>query len=110
MSRAKETHMRTFLLLVIPTLFAACGDSDKESNFSFFISSTGNPNGGDFRTNATETDGLAGADEFCRAKAAAAVPSSGSRQWRAYLSTDTVNAKDRIGTGPWHNVNGALIA
>jgi hypothetical protein len=103
--------MRTFLLLVVPTLFAACGDSSSnESNFSFFISSTGHPNGGDFRRNATETDGLAGADEFCETKAAAAVPASASRQWRAYLSTDTVNAKDRIGTGPWHNVNGVLVA
>jgi hypothetical protein len=100
--------MRTLLLVVIPTLFAAC--SDDEDNFSFFISSTGNANGGDFRRNNTETDGLAGADDFCKAKATAAVPGSANRQWRAYLSTDTVNAKDRIGTGPWHNVNGVLIA
>jgi hypothetical protein len=102
--------MRTFLLLVIPTLFAGCGSSSNESDFSFFITSTGNPNGGDFRRNATDTDGLAGADAFCQTKAAAAVPASSSRQWRAYLSTDTVAAKDRIGQGPWHNVNGTLIA
>jgi hypothetical protein len=101
--------MRTFLLVVIPTLFAACGDSEKPT-FSFFISSTGNPNGGDFRRNSTDSDGLAGADEFCRTLAVAAVPASSSRDWRAYLSTDTVNAKDRIGAGPWYNVNGALIA
>ena len=103
--------MRTFLLLVIPTLFAGCGgSSSNENDFSFFITSTGNPNGGDFRRNDTETDGLAGADAFCQTKAAAAVPASSSRQWRAYLSTDTVNAKDRIGQGPWNNVNGTLIA
>lgn len=38
------------------------------------------------------------------------MPSSASRTWRAYLSTDTVNAKDRIGTGPWFNRNGVMIA
>jgi hypothetical protein len=100
--------MRTFLLVVIPTLFAAC--SGDEDNFSFFISSAGNPNGGDFRRDNTETDGLAGADDFCKAKATAAVPGSANRQWRAYLSTDTVNAKDRIGTGPWYNAKGEKIA
>ena len=110
--------MRTFLLLVIPTLFAACGSSSSKTDdaagsagaFSFFITSAGNPKGGDFRRSDTETDGLAGADAFCQAKAAAAVPASAARQWRAYLSTDTVNAKDRIGQGPWYNVKGTLIA
>lgn len=80
------------------------------SNFSFFITSTGNPSGGDFRRSATDTDGLAGADAFCQMKAAAAVPASASRQWRAYLSTSTVNAKDRIGAGPWFNRSGTMIA
>jgi hypothetical protein len=35
---------------------------------------------------------------------------AGSRTWRAYLSTDSVNARDRIGDGPWHNADGVLIA
>ena len=113
--------MRTVLLLVI--LSVGCGGSSGQQdsgdgasdtpaapNFSFFISSTGGPNGGDFRRTAADTDGLAGADELCRMKAAAAVAASASRQWRAYLSTDTVNAKDRIGTGPWFNRNGVMIA
>jgi hypothetical protein len=123
--------MRTFLLVVTVALVgvlgtAGCGgnsaksdaavpgdtagDTAAASNFSFFITSAGNPKGGDFRRTAADTDGLAGADEFCRTKAVAAVPASASRQWRAYLSTDTVNAKDRIGAGPWFNRNGAMIA
>jgi hypothetical protein len=85
-------------------------DTPAGPRFSFFISSTGGPAGGDFRRTPADTDGLAGADEFCRSKAAAAVPASGTRQWRAYLSTSTVNAKDRIGTGPWFNRNGVMVA
>jgi hypothetical protein len=76
---------------------------------SFFITSTGGPFGGDFRR-AGDTDGLAGADEFCRTKAIAAIAGASAQTWRAYLSTATVNARDRIGAGPWFNVNGALIA
>jgi hypothetical protein len=110
--------MRTTLLCVLVGLVAGCDDSNpsvKEdaptnTSFSFFISSTGNPGGGDFRQNPADTDGLAGADEFCRTLAAAAVPTSGTRQWRAYLSTTTVNAKDRIGAGPWFNRSGAMVA
>jgi hypothetical protein len=58
--------------------------------------------------------GLAGADQICQNLAAAA--GAGGRTWRAYLSTQTqgttagVNARDRIGTGPWHNQKGVRIA
>ncbi len=58
--------------------------------------------------------GLAGADQICQNLAAAA--GAGGRTWRAYLSTQTVggqpaiNARDRIGTGPWHNAKGVQIA
>jgi hypothetical protein len=119
--------MRTSLLLVVLSLGVGCGgsserpdaagnpsdapiDTPASSNFSFFITSAGHPNGGDFRRSAADTDGLAGADEFCQMKATAAVPASASRQWRAYLSTSTVNARDRIGAGPWFNRNGVMIA
>jgi hypothetical protein len=114
--------MRTALLLVVSSLGVGCGSSAKpgtpdaasntpaSGNFSFFITSTGHPDGGDFRRSAADADGLAGADEFCQMKATAAVPASASRHWRAYLSTRTVNAKDRIGTGPWFNRNGVMIA
>jgi hypothetical protein len=103
--------MRTVLILALLSFGVGCDDdAENPSNFSFFISSTSGPNGGDFRRSAADTDGLAGADELCRMKAAAAVPASANRQWRAYLSTDSVNAKDRIGAGPWFNVNGVMIA
>ena len=55
--------------------------------------------------------GLAGADKTCQALAMTA--GAGNRMWRAYLSTNGpggVNARDRIGTGPWYNVKGVLIA
>jgi hypothetical protein len=110
----QENPMRTFLRLAILSLGVGCGggmsDTPPAASFSFFITSTGIPNGGDFRRTAADTDGLAGADELCQMKAAASVPASASRQWRAYLSTDAVNAKDRIGAGPWFNRNGVMIA
>lgn len=73
----------------------------------FFITSAGMGNGANL-------GGLAGADKHCQTLAAAA--GAGNRTWRAYLSTQAagpqpgVNARDRIGTGPWHNVKGQLIA
>ena len=52
--------------------------------------------------------GLAGADAHCQTLATAV--GAGGKTWRAYLSTNTANAKDRIGNGPWHNAQGTLIA
>lgn len=77
------------------------GISDK---MSFFITSVNPGQGGNL-------GGLAGADAYC-AQLAESVGVRG-RTWRAYLSTqgdDAVNAKDRIGNGPWHNAKGELIA
>jgi hypothetical protein len=68
---------------------------------SFFITSTGSGKGADF-------GGIAGADRHCQTLAAAA--GAGGKTWRAYLSTSTENARDRIGTGPWHNAKDVLIA
>jgi hypothetical protein len=76
----------------------------QESPMSFFITSVGPGNGADL-------GGLAGADAHCEKLAAAA--GAGGRQWRAYLSTggsERVNARDRIGTGPWHNAKGMQVA
>ncbi len=76
-------------------------------SMSFFISSVGSGKGADL-------GGLAGADKHCQSLAQAA--GAGDRTWRAYLSTQgkdgapTVNARDRIGKGPWHNVKGERIA
>jgi hypothetical protein len=70
---------------------------------SFFVSSTGSGNGGNL-------GGVDGADKLCQSLAAKA--SAGGRTWRAYLSTSNpdVHARDRIGTGPWYNAKGVLIA
>jgi hypothetical protein len=105
--------MRSCLILSLAVVFG-CGSEaarpDAAANFSFFITSAGNPSGGDFRRTPADADGLAGADEFCRSKAAAGAPASANRMWRAYLSTDKVNAKDRIGSGPWFNYAGVMVA
>jgi hypothetical protein len=74
---------------------------------SFFVTSVGLGSGANL-------GGLDGADRYCQALAAKAGHPSTS--WRAYLSTQTelsqqsVNARDRIGLGPWYNSRGSLIA
>jgi hypothetical protein len=70
----------------------------------FFVTSVGMGDGANL-------GGLAGADKHCQTLAAAA--GGGSRTWRAYLSTQgagAVNARDRIGAGPWANVKGQVVA
>jgi hypothetical protein len=73
----------------------------QDSTMSFFLTSAGPGNGADL-------GGLEGADAHCQSLADAA--GAGGRSWRAYLSTDSINARDRIGAGPWHNAKGVLIA
>jgi hypothetical protein len=76
---------------------------------SFFVTSTGPGKGADL-------GGLEGADRHCQALAQAA--GAGNRTWRAYLSTQSpmwnqpgaVDARDRIGKGPWFNAKGVMIA
>ena len=74
---------------------------------SFFLTSTGIGNGGNL-------GGLAGADNYCQTLAQAA--GAGAKTWRAYLSTQAadgapaVNARDRIGKGPWKNSKGVVVA
>ena len=86
--------------LVLMTPSASRVDAQGNS-LSFFITST-NPGKG------ADLGGLAGADAHCAALAKAA--GAGTRVWRAYLSTATENAKDRIGTGPWFNAKGVQVA
>jgi hypothetical protein len=94
----------TFALLAAASAGTAMA---QQAGMSFFVTSTGSGKGADF-------GGLEGADKHCQALAAAA--GVGSKQWRAYLSTQAagstpaVNAKDRIGNGPWQNANGVVIA
>ena len=75
-----------------------------DARMSFFVTSQGLGDGANL-------GGLAGADAQCQ-KLAEAV-GAGNHHWAAYLSTQgdgAVNARDRIGKGPWYNVNGVLIA
>src|SRR4051812_47271716 len=69
-------------------------------NMSFFVTSS-NPKGGNL-------GGLAGADAVCQELARAV--GAGNKTWRAYLSTSAVDAKSRIGNGPWRNFKGEQIA
>jgi len=70
---------------------------------SFFVTSVGAGEGGNL-------GGLDGADAKCKALATAVSPALGAKTWKAYLSTSTVNARDRIGKGPWRNAKGEIIA
>jgi hypothetical protein len=81
----------------------SAGDSIADGTMTFFETSTGLGEGGNL-------GGLDGADAFCTELAVAASPDLARRTWHAYLSTSTVNARDRIGAGPWHNQAGVLIA
>ena len=79
---------------------AAPAVAQDAANMSFFITSAGPGDGANL-------GGLAGADAHCQKLAEAA---GSSKMWAAYLSAEGVNAKDRIGAGPWQNINGDVIA
>jgi hypothetical protein len=86
---------------------ASFGVSAQQTQMTFFVTSAGPGNGANL-------GGVAGADKHCQTLAAAA--GAGNRTWRAYLSAaasgnqPAVNAKDRIGRGPWTNAKGVVIA
>jgi hypothetical protein len=90
-------------------MFLICisGTASAQQDMTFFVTSVGKGNGADL-------GGLEGADAHCNALAKAA--GSKHSNWRAYLSTwlpggdAGVNARDRIGKGPWYNAKGIMIA
>ncbi|HYG87067.1 MAG TPA: hypothetical protein VD978_12475 [Azospirillum sp.] len=94
-------------LLVLGLSAGAQAQQGGVANMTFFVTSEGPGKGADL-------GGLEGADRHCQQLAQAA--GGGSRTWRAYLSTQAsggrpaVNARDRIGRGPWQNVKGDVIA
>jgi hypothetical protein len=92
-------------LLAIAAIFAAApADAQQATNMTFFLTSAGPGKGGDL-------GGLAGADAHCGRLAQAG--GSNGKTWRAYLSTqgaNAVNARDRIGRGPWQNAKGQVVA
>ncbi|MCC8957796.1 lectin [Bradyrhizobium sp. Pear77] len=91
-----------FVVIAAPPAAAQTADT------SFFVTSNGIGNGGNL-------GGLAGADNHCQTLAQAA-GFGAPKTWRAYLSTQAtdgqvaVNARDRIGKGPWKNVKGVVVA
>src|SRR5262249_45445299 len=78
---------------------------DALQSMRFFVTSAGSGKGGDL-------GGLAGADAHCQSLAAGV--GAGTRTWHAYLGTqatsEAVNARDRIGRGPWYNAKATLTA
>jgi hypothetical protein len=96
-----------FTLSVATMLGQQAQQKQPRAPMTFFITSEGVGNGANL-------GGLAGADAHCQKLAAAA--GAGDKTWRAYLSTaaeggkPAVNARDRIGNGPWHGATGALVA
>jgi hypothetical protein len=81
--------------------FIAWGASAQDATMSYFVTSVNPGNGADL-------GGLAGADAYCGTLAEAAGVTG--KTWRAYLSTAAENARDRIGSGPWYNQKGEMIA
>jgi hypothetical protein len=91
-------------VVILASLAFALPAAAQKSDMSFFITSTGSGKGADF-------GGLEGADKHCQSLAQAA--GAGDKKWRAYLSTqgdNSVNARDRIGKGPWRNAKGEVVA
>jgi hypothetical protein len=88
-------------------LVAGCASVPQSEQMTFFVTSTGKGKGADL-------GGLEGADAHCNALAKAA--GSTRMDWKAYLSTTLpggdagVNARERIGKGPWRNAKGVVVA
>jgi hypothetical protein len=98
MSKALVMFTAAALAAGVPSAYA------QDDKMSFFITSVGSGDGANL-------GGLAGADAHCQELAAAA--GAGGKTWHAYLSTDgpgAVNARDRIGSGPWYNAKGVMVA
>ncbi len=98
------TRTRLFGVALLSALAMTVPAATQSSDLSFFITSAGPGDGANL-------GGLDGADRHCQMLAQTA--GAGSKTWRAYLSTTGaggVNARDRIGSGPWQNANGVQVA
>jgi hypothetical protein len=99
--------MKSFLIaasaagLLIATAPGAVAVAQDAANMTFFITSAGSGDGANL-------GGLEGADAICMKLAEAA--GAGGKTWRAYLSAEGTNARDRIGPGPWQNFAGVVVA
>ncbi len=105
-------RVKTLSFVIGLGAFAVLGLAQDQPPMSFFVTSVGSGDGANL-------GGLAGADAHCQALASEV--GAGNAPWRAYLSqaptggmgapfAPQVNARDRIGNGPWYNVNGAVVA
>jgi hypothetical protein len=105
MTRTKRLSVAAAAALLCAGMATVAGA--QQNAMSFFVTSVGKGNGADL-------GGLDGADTHCAALAKAA--GSSITTWRAYLSTTApggeagINARDRIGNGPWYNAKGVLVA
>jgi len=102
MNGLKRTRFSLLTLLFIGLIGASA--QAQQANMTFFVTSVGPGKGADL-------GGLAGADQHCQRLASAV--GAGRKTWHAYLSTQgsgAVNARDRIGRGPWQNAKGVVIA
>lgn len=106
----RTTCLAIIATIAAVTLAASAGRAQQQPqapNMTFFVTSAGLGKGADL-------GGLEGADRQCQTLAQAA--GAGGKTWRAYLSTQAVdgatavNARDRIGAGPWQNFKGEVIA
>ena len=99
-------------VIVLAPVVVGCAGSmsapaSSSSSMSFFVTSAGSGKGADL-------GGINGADQICQSLAASV--GAGGQAWRAYLSTSAngmaaaVNARDRIGRGPWQNAKGVVVA
>src|SRR5262249_15671939 len=94
-------------ILVLPLAAAvvlalsACEMCKPENKMSFFVTSVGSGKGADL-------GGIAGGDKHWQELADSA--GAGGQTWHAYLSAGNVNARDRIGSGPWQNAKGVVVA
>ncbi len=100
----KTTLRNATLVAAAGSVLAISAAIAQDDEMSFFVTSTGLGDGADL-------GGLEGADAHCQELAESA--GAGDRDWAAYLSTqgdDAVDARDRIGSGPWYNAEGVMIA
>jgi hypothetical protein len=100
----RRTGLPILACVTLLSLGGSTGVQAQQSQMSFFITSAGPGKGGNL-------GGLAGADQLCQLLGATA--GAGTKTWRAYLSTQgpgAVNARDRIGGGPWLNAKGLIVA
>ena len=104
-----KADTRMIVAAAVAAVLGCTGAAAQQAHpdMSFFITSEGPGNGADL-------GGLEGADAHCQQLAAAV--GAGDKTWRAYLSTtaegggQAVNARDRIGSGPWYNAEGVMVA